>query len=98
MKFDNAVDVLLSEGARWKSSGAAETSGSSLSVERVRRLMNREKKKNDKFKSKSGRGNSKSRGVECRRCGEKEHIQRDCNQKNDGESKSKEKDFVYVME
>ena len=51
MKFDNAVGVLLSEEARRKSSGAAETSGSFLSFERRGRSMNREKKKNNKFKS-----------------------------------------------
>jgi len=58
--------------------------------------MNREKKKNGKFKSKSGRENFKSRSAECWRCGEKGHIQRDCKQKKDGQGKSKEKDSAYV--
>ena len=53
--------------------------------------MNKDNKKNDRSKSKSTRGNSKSRSVGCWRCGEKGHIQRDCKQKNDGEGNSKEK-------
>jgi len=70
----------------------------SLSVDRRGRLTNREKKKNGKSKFKSGKENSKSRGVGCRWCGEKRHIQRDFKQKNNGEAKSKERDFVYVTE
>jgi len=45
------------KGARWKSLGVAETSGSSLNVEGIRRLMNREKRKNNKPKSKFARRN-----------------------------------------
>ena len=67
LKFDDAVGVLLSKEARSKSwtSASAETLGSALSVDRRGRPMNREKKKNDKSKSKSGRDNSKSWGVRC---------------------------------
>jgi len=54
LKFDDAVCVFLSEEARRKSSGLAETSRSAPSVDRRGRLMNREKK-NGKSKSKSGR-------------------------------------------
>ena len=45
LKFDNVVDVLLSEEARRKSLGSAKTSGSALSVDQRGTLMNREKKK-----------------------------------------------------
>jgi len=67
LKFDDAVGVLLSKEAHSKSwaSASAETLGSALSVDRRGRPMNREKKKNDKSKSKSGRDNSKSWGVRC---------------------------------
>ena len=45
LKFNNVVGVLLSEEARRKSSGSAETSGSALSVDRRGRSKNRDKKK-----------------------------------------------------
>ena len=45
LKFDDEVSVLLNEEACRKSSGSAETSGSSLSVDRRGRPMNREKGK-----------------------------------------------------
>jgi len=44
LKFDDAVDVLLSEEARKKSSGLVETSGSVLSIDQRGKSMNREKK------------------------------------------------------
>jgi len=62
LKFDGVVGVLLSEEARRKSSGLAETSGSALSVDRRGTSGNRDKKKNGKPKSKSGKGTFKSRG------------------------------------
>ena len=64
LKFNDALDVLLSEEARGKLSGSAETSGSVLSVNQRGRSTNR-KKKNGRFKSKSGRGTSKSKGGGC---------------------------------
>jgi len=73
LKFDDAVGVLLSEEARRKLSGAAE---SALSVERTGRSMNREKKKNSKFKSNFERIKARSRGIGCWHCGDKGHIQR----------------------
>jgi len=51
LKFDDAVGV-LSEKARKKLSGSAETSGSTLSVDWRGRLMNKEKKKNGNSKFK----------------------------------------------
>jgi len=62
LKFDDAVGVLLSEEARRKSSGSAETSGSALSVDRRGRSINREKKKKWQVQIHI-RENSKSRGV-----------------------------------
>jgi len=57
--------------------------------------VNSEKKKNRKSKSKSEKGNSKSKDVRWWRCGEKEHFQKDCKQK-DGEGKGKEKNSTYI--
>jgi len=79
LKFDDVVGVLLSEEARIKSSGSAETSKSVLSIDRRGRSMNRDKKTNGK--SKSGRGNS-GQGCGCWWCSEKRHIQRDYKQKD----------------
>jgi len=76
---------------RRKSSGSAETSRSALSVDQRGRPMNREKKKNDKSKSKSGRENSMLRGVGCWRCGEKGHIQRDASRRRIEKAKVKRK-------
>jgi len=67
-----------------------------LSIKRRGRLVNREKKKNSKSKFRLGRDKSRSKGVGCWRCGEKRHIQRVCNQKNDGDDKGKEKDSAYI--
>jgi len=64
LKFDDMVGVLLSEEVRRKSMGAAKTSGSALSVEKRRRSMNKEKKKNIKSQSKSER-QIQIKGVEC---------------------------------
>ena len=98
LKFDNTVGVLLSEETRMKSLGSAEISGSALIVDQRGRPMNKDKKKNNKYKSKSGRCIFKSSGAGCWRCVEKGHIQRACKQKKDGEGKSKEKNSVYVTE
>ena len=40
LKFDDAVDVLLSEEVCRKSSGLVKTSGSALSVDQKERLLN----------------------------------------------------------
>ena len=45
LKFNDALDVLLSEEAHRKLSGLAETSGSVLSVNQRGRSANRDKKK-----------------------------------------------------
>ena len=66
------MGVLLSEEVRKQSSWLVEISGSALSVDQRGRPMNKEKKKNDKSKSKLGRGTFRSRGVGCWRCGEKD--------------------------
>ena len=81
-----------------KSSGLAETSGTALSVDRRGVSVNRDNKKNERSKSKSGRGTFKLRGAGCWQCRKMGHIQRDYKQKKDGEGKRKEKVSVYVME
>jgi len=55
-------------------------------------------KKNERSKSKSRRGTSKSMGAGCWRCGEMEHIQKGCKQMKDEEGKDIEKDSVYITE
>jgi len=60
--------------------------------------MNREKKKNNKSKSKFERSKSKLRCAGCWQCDEKGHFQRDCKQKKNGDDKSKEKNSIYVMD
>ena len=57
------MSVLLSEEVRKKSSRSTETPGSDLSVDRRGRSENRDKKKNERLKSKLRKGTSKSRGV-----------------------------------
>ena len=80
LKFNDGVGVLLNEEMRMKSSGAAETSGSALSVKRRGRSMNREKKKNSKSKFKFVRSKLKSRNVGFWQCDENGHLQRDYKQ------------------
>ena len=92
------MGVLLSKEARKKFSGSAKISGSALSVDRGGRSENRYKKKNERSKSKLGRGISKSRAMGCGRVGEIWHIQKDCKQVKVGKGKDKDKDFVYIME
>jgi len=75
LKFDDVVGVVLSEEAHRKPSGSAETPGSALSVDQKGRPGNRDKKKNGRLESKSGKGTSKSRGARCWRCSEMGHIQ-----------------------
>ena len=68
-----------------------------MSVDR-RRIPGNKDKKDERSKSKSERGTSKSRGAGCWRYGEIGHIQKDCKQTKDGEGKGKEKDFAYITE
>ena len=42
LKFNDALDILLSEEARKKLSGSVETSGSALGVKSERKLVNRD--------------------------------------------------------
>ena len=97
LKFNDVMGVLFSEEVHKKTSRSAETSGSALSVNLRGRSGNRDKKKNGRSKSKSGKGISKLRGTRCRRCGEMGHVQKDCKQK-DGEGKGNEKDSAYITE
>jgi len=94
LKFNDAVGVLLSEEAHRKSSGSTETSGSTPSVDQRGRLVNRDKKKNGKSRSKSEKGIFKFRSFRCWRCGENA-VRRDWKQKKDGEEKSK-KEGLHV--
>eukprot|EP00253_Pinus_taeda_P017242 PITA_17242 len=75
LKFDDVVGAILSEEMRWKSFG--ETSGNALSAESRGRKM--ERGKSSGYRSKSGKGRSKSRsGIVCWKCGKKGHVKKYC--------------------
>jgi len=99
LKFDDVMGgILLSEEARRKSSGSAETLGSALSVDQSGRSGNKEKKKNGRLKFKLEKHTFKPRDARCWRCGEMEYIQKDYKQMKDGEGKGKKKDSAYITE
>eukprot|EP00253_Pinus_taeda_P023230 PITA_23230 len=75
IKFDDVVDVILSEEMQWKIS--SETSGNALTTETRGGKM--ERGKSPRYRSKSRKGRSKSRaGIVCWKCGKKGHLKKDC--------------------
>ena len=79
LKFDDVVGVLLSEEARRKSSGAAETSGSALNTYERGRLQKKDGRPRSDSKSRKSRSRPpQNKGGGCWNCEKMGHFKRDC--------------------
>ena len=76
LKFDDVVGVILSEEMRRKSTG--ETSGNALTMESRGRQNERGRSLVNHDKSKKGRSKSRFGKIECWKCGNKGHLKKDC--------------------
>jgi hypothetical protein len=76
LKFDDVVGVILSEEMRWKI--MCETSGNALNVENKGRQTNRGKGSGNRGNYRKGKSKSILGNIECRNCGKKRHLNKDC--------------------
>ena len=76
LKFDDVVGVILSEEMQRKST--SETSGNALTMERRGRKKERGRIPGNHNKSRKGISKSIFGKIECRNCGKKGHLNKDC--------------------
>ncbi len=79
LKFDDVIGVLLSEEARRKSTGAAESSGNALNTYEHGRSQKKDGRHRSGSKSRKGRSiPPQNKETTCWNCGKKGHFRRDC--------------------
>jgi hypothetical protein len=95
LKFDDVVDVILSEEMQRKST--SETSSNGLTMENMGRQREIGKSAGNCGKSKKGVSKSKLGKIECWNCGKKGHLKKDCRapkKQRDGHQKKKQEENV----
>jgi hypothetical protein len=76
LKFDDVVDVILSEEMQWKST--CETSSNALNMENIGRQNDRGKGSRNRVNSRKGRSKSRLENIKYWNCGNKGHLKKDC--------------------